>query len=103
MNFIESNTETIYFSSNLQFKFFPLNVFQNRYGALSFTLSNLVESILSRLKTKYELSRVEEFMRKATLGIATASFEQGVETIKTNIRWLDTNKDGVNTWLTNNP
>jgi len=46
---------------------------------------------------------VEEFMRKATLGIATASFEQGVETIKTNIRWLDTNKDGVNTWLTNNP
>ena len=77
-----------------------------RYGTLSFTLSNLVESVLSNLKTKYQLNRVEEFFRKASsldkLGITATSFQQGLETIKTNMRWIETNKETVSTWLSLN-
>ena len=66
-------------------------------------LSSLIDSILGNLKTNYELNRVEEFIRKTPeLGIASASFQQGVETIKTNIRWLEQNKEALSSWISVN-
>lgn len=75
----------------------------NRFGGVSFTLGSLVDRLLSRFNTKYELSRVMDFMEKyPDQGVATASFSQGVENINTNIRWMETNAKTLTEWLKEN-
>ena len=74
-----------------------------RFGRVAFTLSRLVESVTSNLNTKYQLNRVEDFIKRTpNLGIASDAFKQSLENIKTNIRWIETNKNNINTWLLNN-
>jgi hypothetical protein len=66
-------------------------------------LPSLVEASLSKLNTKNDLKRVENFIKShPNLGVATAAFQNGLETIKTNIRWLETNLESLKKWFQDN-
>lgn len=71
-----------------------------RFGGVSFTLGSLVDRLLSRFNTKYELTKVMDFTTKyPDQGVASASFSQGLENINTNIRWMETNAQTITEWL----
>ena len=75
----------------------------NRFGGDSFTLGSLVDRLLSRFNTKYELSKVVEFMQKyPDQGVASAAFANGIENINTNIRWMEQNAKVLTDWLKEN-
>ena len=70
------------------------------YGGVSFTLSRLVERVLANFNTNYELILVEKFIgERGTLGVATNSFNEAVENININIRWMNKNSNRVTNWL----
>ena len=73
------------------------------YGGVAFTLADLVESVTSDLNTVYQLNRVQDFIKKhPNLGVATDAFKQATENIRTNIRWIETNKLKIHDWLVSN-
>jgi hypothetical protein len=68
------------------------NVLFKLYGEKSFTLSSLVETITHKFNTPYELGRVQSFLdRQVNLGSTKLSFERSIESVKTNIRWMEAN------------
>lgn len=74
----------------------------SRYGSVSFTLPTLVTSITNRLNTRYDLSRVENFIATHDLGLTTEAFQKAIENINTNIRWTEKNIQNIKKWLQNN-
>ena len=70
--------------------------FFNLYGNVPFTLPNLVETALNKLTTRNDLKRVETFIAThSDLGIARGAFKNGLETINTNVRWVEKNLDSL--------
>jgi len=75
----------------------------SKLGGLSFTLSNIVESVLQYMNTQNELDIIEKFMSDTKdLSIAERAFLSSIEKIKANIRWMDTIGRGIRTWLSTN-
>lgn len=75
----------------------------SKLGGLSFTLSNIVESVLQYVNTQHELNIIENFMSKTKdLSIAERAFQSSIEKVKANIRWMDTIGRGIRTWLSTN-
>lgn len=75
----------------------------DRYGGVSFTLGNLVTSLLRNFNTEYELLKVQDFLIKhPDQGVATNAFKQSVETISSNIRWMNRNAESLSQWLGEN-
>lgn len=75
----------------------------SKLGGLSFTLSNIVESVLQYVNTQHELDIVEKFMGETKdLSIAERAFGASIEKIKANIRWMDTVGRGIRMWLSTN-
>jgi hypothetical protein len=72
-----------------------------RYGSVSFTLPNLVTSIISRLSSRNDLKRVETFIASNVnnLGVATEAFQKAIENINANIRWTEKNVENIKEWL----
>lgn len=74
-----------------------------RHGSTSFTLPSLIESITSRLSSNYHLQRIQDFIKKTpNLGVTEDAFEQAIENININIRWLITNLKPIVDWLDEN-
>lgn len=70
------------------------------YGGISLALSNLVTSCTSRLNKKFDLDRVECFIKRTpNLGNAAEAFQNALETIQTNIRWTQKNMQPIFDWL----
>lgn len=75
----------------------------SKLGGLSFTLSNIVESVLQYVNTQHELNLIEKFLHEENeLSIAERVFLVSIEKIKANIRWMDTIGRGIRIWLSNN-
>jgi aminopeptidase N len=75
----------------------------SKLGGLSFTLSNIVESVLQHVNTQYELDNIENFMiYTRDLSIADRAFLSSIEKIKANIRWMDTIGRDIRIWLSTN-
>ena len=73
-----------------------------KLGGLSFTLSNIVESVLQHVNTPGELQVIERFILETKdLSIAERAFLSSVEKIKANIRWMETIGRDIRTWLAN--
>ena len=74
----------------------------SKLGGLSFTLSNIVESVLQHVNTPGELKKIERFILETKdLSIAERAFLSSVEKIKANIRWMETIGRDIRTWLAN--
>lgn len=60
--------------------------------------------MFGRYNTKYELERVEEFTRKYTNKLAgtETAIKNTIETINTNIYWMENNLAAVDKWLKDN-
>ncbi|CAF0891242.1 unnamed protein product [Adineta steineri] len=73
-----------------------------KFGSVSFTLSDIVESVLEYVNTQQELTIVEQFMATTgDLSIAERAFQSSIEKIRANIRWMNTVGRDTSTWLNN--
>ncbi|CAF1400989.1 unnamed protein product [Adineta ricciae] len=74
-----------------------------KLGGMSFTLSNIVESVLQNVNTEHELKIIEKFMKDIKdFSIAERAFLSSIEKIKANIRWMDTIGRDMRMWLSIN-
>jgi aminopeptidase N len=73
-----------------------------KLGGLSFTLSNIVESVLQYVNTQSELDVITRFILETKdLSNAERAFLSSIEKIKANIRWMDTIGRDIRMWLSN--
>ena len=71
-----------------------------KFGSVSFTLSNIVESVLEYENTPEELQTVQQFMTDtADLSNAERAFQSSIEKIRANIRWMGTAGRDTSAWL----
>lgn len=55
------------------------------------------------MNTRADLERVESFLKKqGDVGIATMAFQQTLENIRLNIRWMSKNKETIQKWFDEN-
>lgn len=74
-----------------------------KLGGMSFTLANIVESVLQNVNSHQELKIIERFMRGTKdLSVAERAFLSSIEKIKANIRWMDTIGRDIRMWLSSN-
>ncbi|CAF1185611.1 unnamed protein product, partial [Didymodactylos carnosus] len=71
-----------------------------KLGGLSFTLSNIVESVLQYVNTEEELRTVEAFISDTQdLSIAERAFLSSIEKMHANIRWMNVIGNQFREWL----
>ena len=67
---------------------------------MSFTLPNIIKVVTGKMNKKSDLARVQSFIeRHPKLGVASEAFQQALENINTNIRWMDKNYKKIDDWL----
>lgn len=73
------------------------------FNSIPFTLNNLVVDVLSGFNNEYDLEKIESFMRNEhhNLGMTMSSFNEAVEEVNTNIRWMNSYFDLILNWLIN--
>jgi aminopeptidase N len=72
----------------------------NKFGSVSFALSDIVTSVLEYINTQQELETVQQFMANtADLSTAERAFLSSIEKIRANIRWMDTTGRDTSAWL----
>jgi aminopeptidase N len=72
----------------------------NKFGSVSFALSDIVTSVLEYINTQQELETVQQFMANtADLSTAERAFLSSIEKIRANIRWMDTIGRDTSAWL----
>ncbi|KAF5927285.1 aminopeptidase N [Diceros bicornis minor] len=75
------------------------------YGGGSFSFSNLIQGVTRRFSTEYELQQLEQFQEDNMdigFGSGTRALEQALEKTKSNIKWVQDNKEIVLNWFTEN-
>ncbi|KAK3575959.1 hypothetical protein CHS0354_019277 [Potamilus streckersoni] len=74
--------------------------FIREYSDSLFLLRNMVIGVTGTFTTNEKLKQLKEFVeRTLNLGTARTAFEQAVEKVKANIKWIDDNYPNVNSWL----
>ena len=70
------------------------------FGSVSFTLSDIVESVLEYVNTQQDLDTVQNFIANTVdLSIAQRAFMSSIEKIQANIRWMNTVGRDMEAWL----
>ena len=64
-----------------------------RFNSIPFTLNNLVVSLLSSLNTANDLEKINNFIQNGQndMGMTISSFQEAIEELNTNIRWMNRN------------
>ncbi|XP_034542646.1 aminopeptidase N-like [Notolabrus celidotus] len=73
-----------------------------QYGVGSFSFASMISGVTARFSTYAELHQLEQFVNKhsaAGFGSATLAVEQALERTRSNIKWLEHNKDEILSWL----
>lgn len=76
-----------------------------QYGGGSFSFSRLILSVTQRFSTEFELQQLEQFKadnQDVGFGSGTRALEQALERTRTNINWVNENKESVLAWFTEN-
>lgn len=74
--------------------------FLARYGGVSFTLPNLVTRVLDKANTAFGLQKVRQFKQDhPVLGVATPAYNEVLETVATNVNWMEKNSASISKWL----
>ncbi|NXL87046.1 AMPN Aminopeptidase, partial [Alectura lathami] len=74
----------------------------SQYGVGSFSFSRLISSVTQRFSTEFELQQLERFKadnQDIGFGSGTRALEQALERTRTNINWVNENKQPVLAWL----
>ncbi|XP_017848887.1 glutamyl aminopeptidase isoform X3 [Drosophila busckii] len=73
-----------------------------RFGLNERTLGRLIPTITQRFATQTKLEEMQQFFAKyPDAGAGTAARQQALETVKSNIKWLELNQSEVGKWLAN--
>eukprot|EP00731_Ephydatia_muelleri_P032135 Em0023g642a len=76
------------------------SVLLSRYGTGSFSLTSLIRVITEAFSTELELNEAQEFFAaNPDAGSGTRAVLQAIESIKANIQWVNSNQNGLGTWL----
>ncbi|XP_035668606.1 endoplasmic reticulum aminopeptidase 1-like isoform X1 [Branchiostoma floridae] len=75
--------------------------FLDRYGSGSFNMAELAKIPSHRFSTGRQLKEVKAFFQSHDISAAARAARQTMETIQTNIFWLEKNKRKVKTWIKN--
>ncbi len=80
------------------------NDLNKKFGNLIYTLPNMVNLILSKLNSAEDIERVLNFTQKHQnkLGIALRAFEESLDSIVSNKKWMNRNLNVIVKWLSNN-
>ena len=54
---------------------------------------------MSNYNTRFELNKIKSFLDSSDLGVAQSVYGQVIESVNTNIRWMDKNFKIVKEWL----
>lgn len=74
-----------------------------QYGDVSFTLPNIVSSVTSNLNSDFDVEKLNRFLANHPYtGIAEPAFNNALETVGTNNKWVKRNKDSIKKWLNDN-
>ena len=93
------SSESVFWNFNNFFNFKLILIFFS-YGEVSFTLGNLVTSLLSGYNSESDLQKVIDFIQQnPEQGVASDAFKESIETIKTNIRWMKNNFEIISQFL----
>ncbi|XP_059161761.1 uncharacterized protein LOC131944899 [Physella acuta] len=99
ITYISSNTV----GRSLAWNFFRANFqhLKDIFGASFFSWSNVIDAITRNYNTEFELSEVKAFYasQEGKFGSGERAIQQGIEKIASNIKWLETNRDVLRTWL----
>ncbi len=64
-------------------------------------MPNLVSRVLGKVNTAFGLEKVKQFKQDhPVLGVALPSYNEAVETVSTNVNWLEKNLNPISKWLT---
>lgn len=75
-----------------------------RFGGISFTLPTVVTRVFSKLNTKFDLTKMRDFkVSHPNLGIANNVYNEALETVESNVRWMETNLESITDFLANLP
>ena len=88
------------FNQNFKLRIFYALII--RFNTIPFTLSDFLASILSKYNTRFELNKIKNFLDNNELGVAQSTYGPVIESINTNIRWMDNNFELINQWLVDN-
>ena len=80
------------------------NDLDKKFGNVIYTLPNMVNLILSKFNSDEDIERVLNFTRKPQnkLGIASRAFEESLDSINSNKKWMKKNLKVILKWLSNN-
>ncbi|XP_008309650.1 aminopeptidase N-like [Cynoglossus semilaevis] len=80
------------------------NYMFTQYGVGSFSFSSIITGVTRRFSTEAELQQLKDFIQEHShigFGSASLAVEQALETTIANIKWLETNKNEVLEWFSN--
>ena len=64
-------------------------------------MPNLVTRVLGKVHTVFGLQKVKKFSQDhPVLGVAMPAYNEVVETVGTNVDWLEKNLNSISKWLT---
>ncbi|XP_020820815.1 aminopeptidase N [Phascolarctos cinereus] len=72
------------------------------YGGGSFSFSSLIQGVTQRFSTEFELQQLEQFEQDnmdVGFGSGTRALEQALEKTRSNINWVNENKELVLVWF----
>ena len=75
-----------------------------RFGGISFTLPTVVTRVFSKLNNKFDLTKMRDFkVSHPNLGIANNVYNEALESVESNVRWMETNLKSITDFLANLP
>ncbi|KAM9854718.1 aminopeptidase Ey-like [Aulostomus maculatus] len=75
-----------------------------QYGVGSFSFASMIGGVTARFSTPAQLQQLEEFVKEHGedgFGSASLAVEQALERTRSNIKWLQQNKEEILDWFTN--
>ncbi len=70
-----------------------------QFGAGSFTMGSIIESVISHFSTDYDYEAVKDFFTGKKVGSGKRALEQSMEKILINIHWRNNSESQVKHWI----
>ncbi len=59
-----------------------------------------MSNVFGNLNTEFDLANLHAFnIRHSDLGVATKAYQETLEIVEANIRWMNTNFNSISVWL----
>lgn len=80
------------------------NEIVDTFGSYAFTLTYMINDVMSTYNSKYELENLENLLRVSMQNgkyLAVEGLKEAIQNVKSNINWMNGNFEAVSAWLHN--